>query len=187
MRNWNFCWVCRVCWFRASRLPMRNWNQQYCQSRAYYLSSFQTTYEELKLPPMMVIFIDLPLPDYLWGIETTTTNTQIRTAILSLPDYLWGIETPNTNHQEDKTERFQTTYEELKHRWSDPLQASLAGFQTTYEELKRLFFLWWFFRWRRFQTTYEELKLPSPLPLTLSLPLASRLPMRNWNQTGENH
>mgnify|MGYP006962793198 CR=1 FL=1 len=54
-----------------------------------------------------------PLPDYLWGIETS--NAQEYNATRQLPDYLWGIETPTAGRRRSGRRCcFQTTYEELK-------------------------------------------------------------------------
>jgi len=55
-------------------------------------SSFQTTYEELKLGQV--------------GIVDTSSS--------GLPDYLWGIETGKSEYSHTQSRRFQTTYEELK-------------------------------------------------------------------------
>ena len=121
-----------------------------------------------------------------------------------LPDYLWGIETPNTRSSSAWKWGFQTTYEELKllsKRVADSFssfslpdylwgiettkwyiwESSSTCFQTTYEELKlthRRAMIW---AVGRFQTTYEELKQHIDLKSWISYH-ASRLPMRNWNQ-----
>ena len=96
----------------ASRLPMRNWNK-YFSVPSGFLAGFQTTYEELKLPPPSVNSHTFPqLPDYLWGIETLAVGFLVVVAMV-LPDYLWGIETrKRRNHC--RQFGFQTTYEELK-------------------------------------------------------------------------
>jgi len=129
---------------QASRLPMRNWNlclpplfldpgfklpdylwgiETYSNLNRYTSTSFQTTYEELKL----VFFFNASnlfslLPDYLWGIETVSWASLPRSCrasrlpmrnwntgsffsvsfLIALPDYLWGIETslifPSSNN-----------------------------------------------------------------------------------------
>ena len=99
------------------------------------------------------------LPDYLWGIETTSKNT-ILPARAALPDYLWGIETRQGSTSQGRTYCFQTTYEELKHTFSMRHGVESSSFQTTYEELKR--------RYTRDAIQEERDQ-------------ASRLPMRNWN------
>jgi len=52
-----------------------------------------------------------------------------------LPDYLWGIETLEHICWLYHLDRFQTTYEELKHNFYIS-NRKYARFQTTYEELK---------------------------------------------------
>ena len=121
---------------KASRLPMRNWN---------YMSSIISSGK-------------FPLPDYLWGIETSGGAKPL----------------------EDCTS-FQTTYEELKLEVRAGVTVYAKGFQTTYEELKLLErnqhnFI------PCFQTTYEELKHNGKHRLYRSFGTASRLPMRNWNK-----
>ena len=137
------------------------WLQRYILCR----SCFQTTYEELK--PALVKWLKMKprLPDYLWGIETffflmfsssllwrfQTTYEELKhlspvpcvNHAAELPDYLWGIETGDTpccaewmrsasrlpmrNWNQEwqelhkcELERFQTTYEELKHAQKNP-------------------------------------------------------------------
>jgi len=84
-------------------------------------TSFQTTYEELKpiLRDKDPSQLEL-LPDYLWGIETTI-EAYGRCSDLELPDYLWGIETFDFIFQWEQATRFQTTYEELKRLWQEPV------------------------------------------------------------------
>ena len=54
---------------------------------------FQTTYEELKhMTAFRRVFFE-SLPDYLWGIETPSSNRVPPRIVPWLPDYLWGIET----------------------------------------------------------------------------------------------
>ena len=66
--NHSFSWHHAL----ASRLPMRNWNiNRALISPLYPASSFQTTYEELKLDIKQAGMVNLLLPDYLWGIETS--------------------------------------------------------------------------------------------------------------------
>ena len=167
MRNWNVTSSEFIITLFASRLPMRNWNKNVSQSfvspewmlpdylwgietgryRHYSLGfhnvdSFQTTYEELKLPPPSVNSHILP----------------------QLPDYLWGIETGRYRHYSlgfHNVDSFQTTYEELKHLSISFFISSSVSFQTTYEELKPKNPSSPFHQRTCFQTTYEELKLPS--------------------------
>ena len=81
----------------------------------------------------------------------------------------------------DRTDRSQTTYEELKlgedFAW---LTGLLTGSQTTYEELK-LSHLKEKIGGFRSQTTYEELKLEKLAKFYIPQEHAPRLPMRNWN------
>jgi len=78
--------------FRASRLPMRNWNMVLGTGDCQHLFGFQTTYEELKRLSSRKRSWEIPLPDYLWGIETVSVSLHFRPVLFS----------------------FQTTYEELK-------------------------------------------------------------------------
>jgi len=102
----------RVLGYKASRLPMRNWNRRQSWKK----------------------IICRGLPDYLWGIETlrfqnisihipasrlpmrnwNTTAPSMSVSSYSLPDYLWGIETWNWTWESTPCRGFQTTYEELK-------------------------------------------------------------------------
>jgi len=91
-----------------------------------------------------------------WNPEGSNT---VLFPFLSLPDYLWGIET--------------STSQSL-------LPSRLLRFQTTYEELKHRIFVCFLPKATCFQTTYEELKL-SFLVNNSENTIASRLPMRNWN------
>ena len=61
-------------------------------------SSFQTTYEELKLGTGLPLSTWITLPDYLWGIETLPSSSN-KASISLLPDYLWGIETRSPDRQ----------------------------------------------------------------------------------------
>ena len=98
-----------------------------------------------------------------------------------LPDYLWGIETIVGVVCNLLCCRFQTTYEELK-----PAPASI--FDASTELLPD--YLWGIEtkksvpmtmkRQSGFQTTYEELKQSLGTKEIIE-PIASRLPMRNWN------
>jgi len=116
MRNWNSWWVhvCELVKYDASRLPMRNWN-------------------------------------------TAVLKTKIGRILASrLPMRNWNFRVFSPRQWEPG---FQTTYEELKPiRGVECFQPGCC-FQTTYEELK----LWKyrsFVRRCSFQTTYEELKHP---------------------------
>jgi len=98
---------------RASRLPMRNWNFGRHRGNLGRFR-FQTTYEELKRGIIEAALYFLPLPDYLWGIETSI-HLCSSLLLLWLPDYLWGIETWWVSGSNDTASfGFQTTYEELK-------------------------------------------------------------------------
>jgi len=92
MRNWNeHCGLLDYLPLSASRLPMRNWN----------------VYFKTENKPMTW------LPDYLWGIETSSGH--IRTACGSasrLPMRNWNF---SGNSRSTLLTSFQTTYEELKH------------------------------------------------------------------------
>ena len=140
----------------ASRLPMRNWNIG---------MNFRST-------------LNLALPDYLWGIETSVKFVNFGNFEASrLPMRNWN--TKKESGRDDK-ESFQTTYEELKPAhptrtsWKRCIASRLPmrnwnnGVGSTSP------------RSHRFQTTYEELKLDHSRkdgkPVS-----ASRLPMRNWN------
>jgi len=149
----------------------------------------------------MIDSVCLPLPDYLWGIETTwlqryilcrscfqTTYEELKPALVKwlkmkprLPDYLWGIETFFfLMFSSSLLWRFQTTYEELKHLSPVPCVNHAAGFQTTYEELKLLLPV---------TSSVASLSLPDYLwgietgreESRMRSCRASRLPMRNWN------
>jgi len=75
---------------------------------------FQTTYEELKPPE----------------------EIEAQRKAFELPDYLWGIETSSVEQEPWNCDSFQTTYEELKRRAKERLADFEKGSQTTYEELK---------------------------------------------------
>ena len=154
---------------------MRNWNLT--RSSAYTdTSCFQTTYEELK--QYSTIIDDILMS----GFQTTYEELKPRLYqpiqdLVLLPDYLWGIETSS-----DKADIHSSRASRLPMRnwnwcW---LEANVleSGFQTTYEELKlvatklistllasRLPMRNW--------NSWEFLMLESSI--------ASRLPMRNWN------
>jgi len=189
--------------YTASRLPMRNWNI-YRRSKFLFFTSFQTTYEELKLEFLERNQILDQLPDYLWGIETRAvppTYDRLR----PLPDYLWGIETIVLSIFPVNSLRFQTTYEELKLFVSHLLTAASvasrlpmrnwnlmeSGLHVVCSKASRLPMRNWNARiplnWVEtwcFQTTYEELKPVFAVSASVVVP-ASRLPMRNWDsQTG---
>ena len=141
---------------------------------------FQTTYEELKLLSSNMKEAEdaaSRLPMRNWNCRSGTHRTDELFAS-RLPMRNWNFLTLFTRAQ--SLDRFQTTYEELKH--AAGLEKSKGfSFQTTYEELKPSNSLptisgWWF----GFQTTYEELK-PGQLKIYSMYLMASRLPMRNWN------
>jgi len=137
-----------------------------------------------RIPPIGFSWMDMALPDYLWGIETCIHQFLLG-HFLELPDYLWGIETrpwvpvlnikglasrlPMRNWNAlaqitDPSEgfSFQTTYEELKLDCYLTTTWQSASFQTTYEELKLLQETGERFSSTSFQTTYEELKRACP-------------------------
>jgi len=101
--------------FQASRLPMRNWNAHWASNLLLnVIPCFQTTYEELKRSPHWVICRSCGLPDYLWGIETTSFLIVFPLSLQAsrLPMRNWNWTTgPETIRAEIC---FQTTYEELK-------------------------------------------------------------------------
>ncbi len=143
----------------ASRLPMRNWNPV--------------------LPPLWSLCVSasrLPMRNWNRALSLSPVLTQV-----SLPDYLWGIET-STRYVSPIQSRFQTTYEELKPviRFTEgyfdgKLPDYLWGIETRPYISPSIYS-------DSFQTTYEELKLVCPLHLASNPCEASRLPMRNWNE-----
>jgi len=147
--------------YNASRLPMRNWNSP----ESFVLwgcgLSFQTTYEELKPCHIAIIFwaIGLPLPDYLWGIETRF-GYLCRHDNSWLPDYLWGIETGRLGVY---LQSCRGAASRLPMRnWNSALPWQ-AGSRFALPD-----YLWGIETWedRRLRKWIEK---------------ASRLPMRNWN------
>ena len=182
---------------------MRNWNSRRSALSLRLRISFQTTYEELKLIIPIIIPIIIRLPDYLWGIETYLWVLR-SLDLLTLPDYLWGIETFLVVAQgllELKASRLPMR------NWNNSLMLVSRAICMLPDYLWGIetFFLGVEFKsWVKcFQTTYEELKLRSTRKQRLSnglLPdylwgietltwlivvnsdtVASRLPMRNWN------
>ncbi len=127
----------------------------------------------------------------------------LRNPHLLLPDYLWGIETSsNAAHASIAWESSQTTYEELKPVKFWIFGCYMESSQTTYEELKPYAFsrgnkivalpdyLWGIETDDESaaseeivssQTTYEELKHPTAFGAVSWRYKAPRLPMRNWN------
>ncbi len=161
--------------------------------------SFQTTYEELKLPTRTNPLFKR-LPDYLWGIETgilnsswttrkgfQTTYEELNSSRATwkkpktrLPDYLWGIETVDPGHIEP------TNYSLPDYLWGietflpcsqGPRVGPLPDYLWELKHAAGLEKSKGF----SFQTTYEELKPSNSLPTILGDGLASRLPLRNWN------
>ena len=116
MRNWNniisrkcthqqpfsdYLWGIETQYYQANqrdqtvfRLPMRNWNRAPTISDINP-SSFQTTYEELKLLHLRGVLPGAPFSDYLWGIETRQVII-CTLSVIEFSDYLWGIETHMT-------------------------------------------------------------------------------------------
>jgi len=153
MRNWNMKYVLvEHGQVTASRLPMRNWNSTIDRCAWRLLQ---------------------PLPDYLWGIETSLK--QCYRLLEQLPDYLWGIETGQLG-LDDTTTRygFQTTYEELKlaKEWEPPPATASRLPMRNWNFLKNGNIQ----KLRRFQTTYEELKRSK----TLTMCWLIRLPDYLW-------
>ena len=132
------------------------------------------------LPSVLLLHFHPTLPDYLWGIETSSPrrSSSRRSNASRLPMRNWNIISPSISYIPISC--FQTTYEELKltkasqtarenaasrlpmRNWNyNKFHATggALGFQTTYEELKQSAGIW-FSPWIN----------------------ASRLPMRNWNQ-----
>ena len=139
MRNWN-SWIGSlggVSISSASRLPMRNWN-----------TNFNSPFT-----------INQRLPDYLWGIETSTHINPSFYAI-GLPDYLWGIETPEREDRCGSRRRLPDylwgieTYHHIRHLQG---QNMLPDYLWGIETIGGVAADEWY--------------------------LASRLPMRNWNST----
>jgi len=182
MRNWNMLpWLLSQIF--SNRLPDYLWGIETrldYRNPGVHRTCFQTTYEELKLPISVSLVSppegfqttyeelkpggDMPLdgkrqlPDYLWGIETSSSACSQRISF-QLPDYLWGIET--TKIWTGRDIRCRASRLPMRNWNSLPRRESVAcrpGFQTTYEELKRFFQLG-IDNLCRFQTTYEELKL----------------------------
>ena len=123
---------------KASRLPMRNWNERTIRNCSPNLNRFQTTYEELKpssFYPILFFALASRLPMRNWNVPSLSEYLQT----LMLPDYLWGIETLFQRVDLHLSlSRFQTTYEELKRSKVKHIDIVWCSFQTTYEELKRV-------------------------------------------------
>ena len=133
-----------------------------------------------RIPPIGFSWMDMALPDYLWGIETCIHQFLLG-HFLELPDYLWGIETrpwvPVLNIKGLASRLPMRNWNALA-QITDPSEG--FSFQTTYEELKLDCYLTTTWQSASFQTTYEELKLLQETGERFSS-TASRLPMRNWN------
>ena len=159
MRNWNTQFNC--VWSiqeEASRLPMRNWNSL-THRKCLRVSSFQTTYEELKLLCLIPKNLDSRLPDYLWGIETQYCVSWVRK--VWLPDYLWGIETAVEYPCAGRVQL-------PDYLWGIETPKLRKVWRVKPRELPD--YLWGIETFRRIKG------LPIGRP-------ASRLPMRNWNST----
>jgi len=172
---------------KASRLPMRNWNCL-CSKRRGQLSRFQTTYEELKRLShsqmtlqwgtcFQTTYEELK-PRFTWepfGVSLLASRLPMRNWNSSLsmasmkrfllPDYLWGIETILCREHKEWCATLPDYLWGIETTDVVCVNAPQFGFQTTYEELK-LFLVWVLLHFR------EEVR-------------ASRLPMRNWNETGK--
>ena len=133
MRNWNILGGIEWCGNYRFQTTYEELKHTPFEELTLLFSRFQTTYEELKPEFWNSIWPRLPLPDYLWGIETSidwmvdvissfqTTYEELKLLTrpfwnthYKLPDYLWGIETHFSPPFWDRLSRFQTTYEELK-------------------------------------------------------------------------
>jgi len=159
MRNWNCVDFPYIRWWHyASRLPMRNWNSD----------------------KECACFRQEELPDYLWGIETTSPVLEVGHG-WTLPDYLWGIETQSFNA---RGSAFLTASRLPMRNWNSRIKRSACSIIWLPDYL-------WGIETRAcravsllrngFQTTYEELKLCTCNQFGFWVILASRLPMRNWN------
>jgi len=135
-----------------------------------YLWGIETYFSESQL------YLFCRLPDYLWGIETSPEKSNFH--IIPLPDYLWGIETPCYQRKRWMPVRLPDylwgieTYALIESVRKESASRLPMRNWNTYAES-----LW--VQGGRFQTTYEELK-PWGVRLSVLL-IASRLPMRNWN------
>ncbi len=115
MRNWNSC-----CSGRTPQIHVR-FQTTYEELKLFNFrrlwgnrDSFQTTYEELKLP----FWIDLREKSLASRLPMRNWNTFVHVGSVwnvPLPDYLWGIETRRPMRRCGWCPCFQTTYEELKH------------------------------------------------------------------------
>jgi len=206
MRNWNVETVDRSGAEPplASRLPMRNWNQVRSPLLPL-LSSFQTTYEELKLDliveggilygfqttyeELKQPFINYErqrgdrLPDYLWGIETLDTGIDGRIIHRRLPDYLWGIETSWMQGQV------------LRSRLASRLPMRNWNLRRALEVETKVWglpdYLWGIETAKYLAQLQRITRLPDYLwgietrstRATRTIQGASRLPMRNWNSS----
>ena len=120
MRNWNTFFLQIPGWTHTVfSLPMRNWNTVIPHRGLNKLSSFQPTYEELKLKWLSLFAVTLAsFSAYLWGIETlsyrwsrwwpevvfslpmrnwNTSSTSYKTAsgtVFSLPMRNWNFFSP---------------------------------------------------------------------------------------------
>jgi len=139
MRNWNALKTMQDFeMIEASRLPMRNWNFSVLNSSICSSASFQTTYEELKLPDTTFAWTVLARFQTTYEELKLVQHFKGRFHNCELPDYLWGIETASFTNVFflGIILSFQTTYEELKLIYEPTLGFWRGRFQTTYEELK---------------------------------------------------
>jgi len=113
MRNWNYFILFLMFSYKSVlSLPMRNWNTFFLSLR-----------KKLKL-----FWV------YLWGIETLMKEEGMTWPKFWV--YLWGIETRRNRQGCNAYQRFESTYEELKHILPPTFEKIFWGFESTYEELK---------------------------------------------------
>ena len=123
------------------------------------LSSFYSTYEELKLKGKLknnkleILFLQ-----YLWGIETQSFKTCYTKII----------------------EGFYSTYEELKHPNNHISLLSIFRFYSTYEELKQILFAKIFYYMRVFTVPMRNWNGKADKGQGKDIEVFT-VPMRNWN------
>ena len=137
---------------------MRNWNKstEYVDESVDYRS--QTTYEELKRGTGGFGDEMVPLPDYLWGIETFVVRENLDIHATRSQTTYEELKLRSPALPLRSSQCSQTTYEELKLLPHSISERVSPGSQTTYEELKHLSSSAWLSSRHRSQTTYEELK-----------------------------
>jgi len=181
---------------------MRNWNTNLPRSFSI-VSSFQTTYEELKLTfdgQTLLRKFASRLPMRNWNLTRQCTNIYWACMASRLPMRNWNRHRPYRHMSGNQASRLPMRNWNFYHSSRSRKQRSLPDylwgietrsvngwfvssfcFQTTYEELKLSRTSSRISTMTGFQTTYEELKLMQSGWLSWKSLLASRLPMRNWN------